>query len=123
MADLPIVCPAGASAHPAVGSASVHCGVLAASNRGAHVGGFTSRGQVSPIRSGDEDRLAVHTYCCGTGVPGALNSYDACPIWRAAKEAEWAARRGPDALRDKQATRPPDIDPELREFVRLSAGG
>lgn len=98
------------------------CGVLDQSNDGAEVDGYESRGQVSPIISGSQDQRPISTYCCGCGVPGGLVSYTACPIWRAAKEAEWARRRGPDALRDTDAARPPDIDPGLREFVQLSAG-
>jgi hypothetical protein len=109
MGELRTVCWAARALHPAADSPSVLCGVLDKANDGAHVNGFEDRGHVSPVISGDRDRSAVSAYCCGTGIPGSVASYTACPIWRAAKEAEWARRRGPDALRDEQATRPPAV--------------
>lgn len=90
-------------------------------NDGAEVGGFTERGHVSPVMSGDRDRNVIATYCAGQGVPGSLCSYYQCPIWRAAREASWAARKGPDALRDTQASRPPvtreQLERRLPELV------
>lgn len=113
MRDLPIVCPAASLLNPAIGAQSVLCGELDLANDGAEIDGFTDRGQVSPVMHGDHDRRVLGTYCCGPGVTGAVNSYAACPIWQAAKEAYWARRRGAGALRDEQAIRPPAIRDEL----------
>ena len=108
MHDPSIVCPAGAPIHPAAsGSTSVLCGVLSNANAGAHVGGYQRRGHVSPIMSGEHDPTIVATYCAGPGVTGSLCSYAMCPVWRAGRDADWADRKGPDALRDEQAHRPP----------------
>lgn len=108
-----LTCPAASGIHPAADAPSVLCGVLAQSNRGAHVRGFQSRGQVSPVMSGSHDPATIATACAGDGVPGSQLSYCACAIWRAGKQAEWAGRRGPDALRDEHAVRRPEIDTEL----------
>lgn len=120
MRELPIVCPAGAPVHPPADSPSVLCGVLNLANDGAEVRGFQSRGHVSPVMSGDRDTNAVFAYC--RSEPHGIAGYDQCPIWRAARDAELARRRGPNALRDDHAGHVPTIDPELREAVALSHG-
>lgn len=103
----PSPCPAATTFPPVVGDRvpDVLCGVLAKSNDGAHVGGFTSRGQMDPMFYGDKDPSVIRHACHGRGVPGSPASYCACVIWRAQRDAERAGRKGPDALRDEQATR------------------
>lgn len=81
--------------------------MLELSNDGAHVRGFTSRGQLPALMSGRKDSGTVRHFCAGRGIPGSEISYTACALWRAQREAEWAARKGPDALRDEKAQRPP----------------
>jgi hypothetical protein len=105
--SLPIVCPAASEVQPPAHGPSVVCGVLELSNDGAHVQGFTSRGQVNALMSGQKDRRTVQGFCAGQGIPGSRISYCSCAIWRAQREADWAARRGPDALIDDAAARPP----------------
>jgi hypothetical protein len=104
--SLPLACPAAAEVSPVAHGPSVLCGVLELSNDGAHAHGFQSRGQVSALMSGAKDAKTVAGFCCrsGAGEPGG---YVRCAIWRAQREAEWAARKGPDALRDDAAARPP----------------
>lgn len=97
------------------------CGVLELANDGAHAHGFHSRGQISPVMSGTKDARTVHGYCAGTGLPGSICCYTACAIWRAQREAEWAARRGPDALRDEQAVRAPRLDQDLAAALRVGS--
>lgn len=104
---LTLVCPAASLVEPPAHGPSVICGALELSNDGAHVNGFQSRGQVSALMSGKSDPRTVRGFCAGDGVPGSPRSYCSCVIWRAQRQAEWAARRGPDALRDDQAARPP----------------
>lgn len=96
-----------------MGEPSVLCGELVIANDGAHVQGFQSRGHVSPVMDGDHDATAIATYCAGDGIPGSEISYYQCPIWRAAREAAWAGRTGPDALRDEQAGRPPAVRDQI----------
>lgn len=122
MPGLRVQCPAAVSIEPPHEAPSVICGVLELSNHGAHAHGFTSRGQVSPVISGTRDAGTVHGFCAGAGIPGSRCSYTACAIWRAGREADWAQRRGPDALRDEQSDRRPTVDPELAEAVSLSWG-
>lgn len=110
---LPLVCPAASPLNPAAGVPSVVCGVLELSNEGAHAHGFQSRGKVSAVMDGEHDAGTVHGFCAGPGIPGSLVSYCACAIWRAGREADWAGRRGPDALRDEDAVRRPQIDSDL----------
>jgi hypothetical protein len=97
------VCPAATPIHPPADDESVLCGVLALANDGAHIGGVTARGQVSPLMSGSKDPNIVRFQCAGTGVPGSHMSYCACELWRAQRDAELAGRRGPGALRDEKA--------------------
>lgn len=101
-------CPAASVHPPAVGDGvpTVLCGVLANSNEGAHIAGVTRRGQVDPVFHGDRDPSIVRFTCLSPGVPGSRMSYCACVLWRAQRDADRAGRRGPDALRDEQATRP-----------------
>lgn len=123
MAALPIVCPAASAIEPPGDAPSVVCGVLENSNDGAHIAGNRDRGQVSPIFSGARDARIVAGFCAGQGIPGSLASYCSCAVWRAEKERIRAGRpAGPNGLRDGQATRPPEIDPELAEFVRMVHG-
>jgi hypothetical protein len=110
---LPLACPAAMEVSPPAHGPSVRCGVLELSNEGAHAHGFQSRGKVPALMSGRHDARTVHGFCAGPGVPGSRLSYCSCAIWRAQREAEWAARRGQDALRDSEATRPPAIDRDL----------
>jgi hypothetical protein len=119
MAALPIVCPAAVEVRPVGDAPSIVCQVLERTNDDAEIGGVRERGQVSALFSGTRDAGTVHGFCCGQGVTGSPSSYASCAIWEAAKEAHWAARA---ELRDGQAHRPPVIDPELREFVKLQAG-
>jgi hypothetical protein len=108
-----LVCPAANEIHPPADSPSVLCGVLDNANDGAHVHGFAERGHVSPVVSGDRDQSVIAAYCAGEGITGSVCSYTSCPVWRAAREAEWAHRRGPGALRDEQAIRPSAVRDEL----------
>lgn len=117
-----LVCPAAAAIHPPTDSPSVFCGVLKTNSDGADIHGFTERAAVTPLISGDNDPSVIATYCAGDGIPGSVCSYTDCPIWTAAKQAHWAARRGTNMLRDDRAQRPPTIDPELREAVRMTVG-
>lgn len=116
-----IVCPAGSPLNPAAGVPSVLCGELHIRNTGS-IKGFTDRAHVSPVMHGDRDRTAVATYCEGPGIPGSICSYTACPIWQAAREADWARRKGPDSLRDGQAARPPaGVRERLLELAEMNA--
>lgn len=104
---LAIQCPAASVVEPPAHGESVVCGVLELSNDGADAHGFQSRGQVSALMSGRKDTRTVRRFCAGRGIPGSPMSYCSCEIWRAQREADWAARRGPDALIDEAAARPP----------------
>jgi hypothetical protein len=100
-----LVCPAASPIEPPGHGESVLCGVLNQANDGAHVAGFTGRGQVSPLMSGRDDPNVVAFQCAGQGVPGSPASYCACALWRAQRDAERAGRRGPGALHDGGADR------------------
>jgi hypothetical protein len=117
--SLPIVCPAGTHVSPPSEGDSVVCGVLEQSNQGANVGGFHSRGQLPALISGRADPKVVLGFCCGPGVPGSRLSYCSCVLWRAEKQR---LARGDSELRDELAQRPPEVDPELAEVVRLAYG-
>lgn len=109
MAALKLVCPAALPIHPATDEPSVVCGVLEQANEGAEIGGWEERGQITARLSGSRDRSTVRNLCAGRGVPGSAVSYCSCVLWQAQKEAEWAQRHGPDALRDPIADRPPAV--------------
>ena len=85
------------------GVPSVRCLVLVAANDGESIGGWTEKGQANEVMSGIDDPGQCANFCCrseptlsGEGKPGYTN----CSIWRAHKEAVWAAR---DEIRDEQA--------------------
>jgi hypothetical protein len=120
---LPIVCPAATLVEPPNDAPSILCGVLELSNDDAQLNGYRDRGQVNAMFSGSRDAGTVQNYCAGRGIPGSPMSYCACVIWRAEKARIEAARAaGQDGLRDPSAARPPTIDPELAEHVKLTAG-
>lgn len=125
---LPIACPAASEVQPPARPPGVLCGVLELANDGAHVRGWAAKGRISAMMDGESDARTVHGFCAGRGIPGSPVSYCACAIWRAQREAEWAARKGPDALRDEQAIRP-DRDFSALEDARdldaaaLTTGG
>lgn len=98
------------------------CGVLELSNERAQLGGYRSRGHIDPVLSGTRDGGTVRLFCHGQGIPGSPMSYCSCELWRAQRDAELAARRGPDALVDEQTPRPASIDPELADVVNLAYG-
>lgn len=98
-------CPAATIIQPADDVSSVLCGVLAKSNDVSDVGGYASRGAVSPVMSGTRDPNVVRFFCRSPGIPGSRRSYCACALWRAQRDAELAGRHGKDALRDGQAER------------------
>lgn len=112
------MCPAALAIQPPNDAPSVVCGVLELSNHGAHVNGYQDKGHVSPVLSGTQDRLTVHGFCAGKGLPGSRCSYTACAVWRAAREADWASRKGPDALRDPDSDRQGFLDPEHADALR-----
>lgn len=109
MKSLHLQCPAATPIEPPGHGPSVVCGVLDKANDGAHVGGFTARGQVSALMSGKRDPSVVEHACCG--------DYTACLIWRAQRDAERATRRGPDALRDVDADRAPAGRPGTQQTI------
>lgn len=117
------VCPAASVIQPAADLPSIHCGVLALANQGAHVDGFESRGQVDAVFSGSRDPSTVNLFCAGEGLPGSSCSYTACEIWRAGREADWARRRGPDALRDEQGYAAPNREGFADGDFRADFGG
>lgn len=104
---LPLVCPAAVPVHPAGDVESVRCGVLAESNVGESIDGFTHRAEVDPIFSGSRDSGTVNLKCAGDGVPGSELSYCTCVIWQSERDAADARRRGPGALVDPASHRPP----------------
>lgn len=75
-------CPAAVELAQASGTPSVLCGELHIHDE--------YEAPVSPVMDGDSDRTAIAVYCAGEGVPGAVNSYCECPIWQAARRAQWA---------------------------------
>lgn len=98
------------------------CGVLELSNEQAQLNGYRSRGHINPVLSGTKDSGTVRLFCHGPGIPGSPMSYCSCDLWRAQRDADRAARRGPDALRDERTPRPTSVDPELAEAVNLAYG-
>lgn len=116
-------CPAATVIHPATDLPSVVCGVLALANDGAHVDGFEARGQVAAVFSGSKDPSTINLFCAGTGLPGSRCSYTACMIWRAGRDADWARRRGPDALRDADGYSAPNREGFADSDVRADFGG
>jgi hypothetical protein len=101
---------------------TVVCGVIARSNEGASVAGWTDAGDVDPLVSARNDPTSLLAFCCGDGVAGAPRSYCNCPIWQAAREAEWARRKGEAAMIDREAQRR-DLSPAARELSDAMAGG
>jgi hypothetical protein len=118
---LRLACPAATEVRPPARAAGVICGVLELANDGASVRGFQSHGRTSALMDGESDFRTVHGFCCRFGA-GEPAGYVRCVIWRARREAEWAARRGPDALRDDQAVRPDRDFSALEEAAALAAG-
>lgn len=113
------VCPAALPVHPPHQGPSVICGVLHRANDGAHIGGFSAKGQVGALISGRTDAGTVRNFCAGQGVPGSPASYCSCRLWRAEKQRIAAARRmGPDGLRDEQAGRQGDSPAAERVITR-----
>lgn len=111
-----LVCPAARSIHPADDAPSVICGVIDGSNEGAEIGGWERRGKVTPVVSGTRDPATIRYLCAGRGVPGSETSYCACVLWRAQRQADWADRHGPGALRDDLAIRPPAVRDKLTDI-------
>lgn len=107
------LCPAVADVvgAPAGPLPSVVCGVLKVANRGATLDGFSARGFISPVQDGQRDAKTVASLCSETGDVPAITAdeaesgghahYTACPLWRAAREADWAGRKGSERLRDR----------------------
>jgi hypothetical protein len=87
----PTTCPAvrDVITETRYGGGAVICGIVALEN-----GHEQLVRRVSPVITEARDPSSIEAFCAGEGVPGAENSYCACPVWRGEKERLWRRRAG-----------------------------
>lgn len=73
--------------------------------------------------SAKSDPSTLGQKCCGEGIPGSLQSYCDCPVWREERERKWEARRTLESVFDadgeglfelaRESSGPAGLDPDV----------